>query len=238
MVHVLYVGQRQCSLEMTCFLGLSQQLENLKISGNARSVAILGQRGMNMPRRRRLEDTQTKLIAPDVEAMEEFKQELGESLISQEFICPFCAYKATLVNFRMKKSEKSESFSKRKFQCPDCGQNMLRETLLNDMTVSEWARWLYTSIIDSHGKGYERISFPKLFERLKQYGWAGEFWEAWRAAKEGRGTSSVEDYISYLKSAAEEERKNCQTFQENKAGKSSIICVQCEKYKICWGVKV
>ena len=154
--------------------------------------------------RKRFSKGQRKLTSPEVVALTDFKDDMGEPIFNMEVICPFCAWSGRVIQFRTKKSEKSKSYSTKMFKCPDCGQGMRRDTLLKDLTVSEWARWLYTDII-MYG-GYHRISFPKLLQRLKEYGWANEFWSAWKAVKEHRETSDVEDYLDY-KQTYEEERK-------------------------------
>ena len=117
------------------------------------------------------------------------------------------------------------------FNCPDCKQGMRRDTLLRDMTPSDWARWLYFDVI-KYG-GYNRISFPKLLQRLKEHGWAGEFWEAWKAAKEGRDTSDVEDYIEYAKSSALEARGKCPHYGID-TGKNTMRCTGCDDWFVCW----
>ena len=195
-----------------------------------------------MPRKR-FAGGQRKLTNPEVVALTEFKEELGGPLFNEEVVCPFCAFKARVIQFRTKKSEKSASYSTKMFECPDCRQNMRRATLLRDMTVSEWARWLYFDIIMYHG--YDRISFPKLLQRLKEYGWANEFWSAWKAAKEGRQHSDIEDYAEYMKSSedswltketrAKETKRECDNWKNNVAGIRSMFCTPCDKYDTCWG---
>lgn len=163
--------------------------------------------------------------------------EISPDLFNQELVCPFCAYKGRLIEFRIKKSEKSKEYSTKLFQCPDCGQRMHRETLLKEMTVSEWARWMYNDVIRYEG-GYERISWDKLRGpegRLKKYGWATEFWEAFKAAKAGRQRSDIEDFTDYLRYAAKEAREICPKWQQRLAGKTSVVCTQCPDWKICWG---
>lgn len=184
-----------------------------------------------MPRKR-FPKGQTKLPDPEVEALAVFKHEMEGPIFNTEVICPFCAFRGRVLEFRTKKSERSKGYSIRMFKCPDCGQKMRRETLLNEMTVSQWARWLYSNVI-MYG-GYHRISFPKLMERLKGYGWAREFWEAWKAIKEGRVSSDVEDYLEYLVDSSDAERHDCDNYNKGIAGRSSMFCVTCPSYKVCW----
>jgi len=176
-------------------------------------------------------------LDPEAEALKEFKEEFGiksssgSILFNEEVVCPFCAFVGRVMEFRTKKSERSKRYSTKMFKCPDCGQGMRRDTLLKDMTPSEWARWLYFNVIMYHG--YDRISFPKLLERLRKYGWASEFWEAWKAAKEGRDTSDIENYIEYARTFAKETRESCPHFGKD-TGRSSIRCTRCDLYGACW----
>lgn len=189
-----------------------------------------------MSRRRRIPKGQRSLIDPETQALYEFERGMGESTLNMEIICPFCAFKGKVREFGTKKSAKSESYSTKMFVCPDCYQRMRRATLLRDMTVSEWARWLYFDVIMSHG--YNRISFPQLLKRLKEYGWAREFWSAWRAAKESRETSDVEDYLDYVKQSkamsAQDIKDMCDKYKQGLAGKNSMTCTTCEWHKRCW----
>lgn len=188
--------------------------------------------------RKQLPKGQRTLTDPEADALEDFVADMGEPILNVEVVCPFCAWGARAVEFRTKKSEKSKAYSTRMFECPDCGQRMHRTTLLKDMTPSEWARWLYFDVIMYHG--YDRISFPKLLQRLKEYGWAREFWEAWRAAKEGRETSDVEDYLDYARQSSKEARDMCDKLKRGLAGKGSIVCTSCDMDEACWpkGVRI
>ena len=78
---------------------------------------------------------------------------------------------------------------------------MRRATLLMNVTVKEWAEWLYVSLRTWNKEGekfYDRISWEKLLRRLKVYGYAELFWNAWKDIKE-RYNKSGEikgDYIN------------------------------------------
>jgi len=190
-----------------------------------------------MPRKR-LPKGQRSLIDPEAEALTEFESDMGEPIFNMEVVCPFCAWVGCVIQFRTKKSEESKNYSTKMFKCPDCGQGMRRDTLLRDLTVSDWARWLYTNVIMF--RGYHRISFPKLLQRLREYGWAGEFWSAWKAVKEHKGTSDVEDYVEYVRQSARESRDMCDKFKQNLAGRNTMVCSTCDIRDVCWpkGVKM
>lgn len=180
---------------------------------------------------RRLGKGQAGLISEETTAIMEFRNVLGSS-VNIEVICPFCAWKGKVIEFRNWKSPASKEYSIKMFRCPDCGQRMARRTLFKDMSVSDWARWLYFDVIGY--RGYDRIDFPKLLKRLKEYGWANEFWTAWRAAKDGRETSDVEDYADYLRTSANEAKDKCDKFHQGIAGKNAFVCTTCDIYHVCW----
>ena len=111
-------------------------------------------------------------------------------LANEIYICPFCAYKDKLINFRIK----TEKYTGKTFQCPDCKQVMRRNTLLRNVTPREWAMWLYASMRvwnKSGEKFYDRIkknndgSFT-LSKRLYAMGEeiANDFWGVWADAKQ------------------------------------------------------
>jgi len=111
-------------------------------------------------------------------------------LANEIYICPFCAYKDKLINFRIK----TEKYTGKTFQCPDCKQVMRRNTLLRNVTPREWAMWLYASMRvwnKSGEKFYDRIkknndgSFT-LSKRLYAMGEeiANDFWGGWADAKQ------------------------------------------------------
>jgi len=100
--------------------------------------------------------------------------------------CPFCAYRGSLRDFRVRIKK---GYSRKMVRCPDCGEGMKKRTLLRELSLEDWARWLYTSIRvfkdDRTGADfYSRISWGKLLKRLSDYGFASIYWEAWKELKE------------------------------------------------------
>jgi uncharacterized protein (UPF0212 family) len=89
------------------------------------------------------------------------------------------------------KKTNSGYISKKMYQCPDCKQDMRRNTLVRDMTPREWAIWLYASIRVYNKKGdkfYDRIAKTPsgkfvLADRIYNMGVSDEFWEGWSEAK-------------------------------------------------------
>lgn len=111
-------------------------------------------------------------------------------LANKIFICPFCGYRGKLTKFIIK----SNNYTGKLFQCPDCLEIMRRNTLMRKITPREWGIWLYASIRvwNKHGeKFYDRIkknpngSFV-IADRIKLMGKeiSNDFWEGWKEAKE------------------------------------------------------
>jgi len=109
-----------------------------------------------------------------------------ETKFDTRYICPFCGYDG---EFRLFLTVGKNGYSRKKFKCPDCNQIMKKETLIREMSVEEWAKWLYASVrvFSNHKQPelafYNRISWEKLSTRLKFYGIANEFWESWKETK-------------------------------------------------------
>lgn len=80
--------------------------------------------------------------------------------------CPFCLYENLLFHF-----PKKEGFR----ACPNCGNRMMQRTLLNKMTVKEFAKWVFDYRLNGFfGKVYP--SFPEWCKKLKDLGISYEFW--------------------------------------------------------------
>jgi len=114
----------------------------------------------------------------------------AEMLFPDEYSCPYCLFTATISKFLI---ALEKGYSEKRMECPDCGQRMLARTLTMDLKPAAYAEWLYMSLL-SQG-GYERISWKKLVQRLKEKGIAKPFWERW---KEVRKPKEDEQYGEYL----------------------------------------
>lgn len=102
----------------------------------------------------------------------------------ENVICPFCAYKDKIQNFRVKLE--SGGYSRKTYQCVDCGQIMRKNTLTRKISAYQWGEWLYSSIrVWSGDKGsfYHRISWERLKDRVKELGIANDFWNGFKDAK-------------------------------------------------------
>jgi len=119
--------------------------------------------------------------------------------------CPFCLYTDDITRFMIRL--KSGKHSEKRFQCPDCKQKMLKETLTKKMTVEEYAEWVH----DLGGRYFwSRCQFSKFKQRLKDLGISRQFWDAYRKLKEEKG--ETETYEEYL------ERKQREEMEEYDSG--------------------
>lgn len=104
--------------------------------------------------------------------------------MNETLTCPLCAYTDYPRRFAIKTAS---GYSRKKFQCPDCKEHMMRNTLYKKLTPYEWGFWLYSSIMvwnRPHYRFYDRISWEKLKYRVKNMGIANAFWEGFKDAKE------------------------------------------------------
>jgi len=139
-----------------------------------------------MTRRKKPDIKQMRLVAaPKAETVE------AKLLYPNEYSCPFCLFTGYISKFLV---AIEKDYSEKRMQCPDCGQKMLAKTLTLNLTPKEYADWLYQSIITSKGSGFERISWGKLTQRLKEKGIAREFWERWKQVRKPREDELYEQY--------------------------------------------
>jgi hypothetical protein len=122
--------------------------------------------------------------------------------MDDKLTCPFCAYRGRVRDFAMKKKT-GTGYSRKKFNCPDCNQNMMRNTIYKEMSPYEWGFWLYASIRvwnRPNYRFYDRISWEKLKERVWNMGIAVDFWKGFREAKEASTTEWNESVDNAYKS--------------------------------------
>lgn len=107
--------------------------------------------------------------------------------------CTYCLFDDFLKNFGYDGKHKM-------VQCPDCGQRQRISTLMMDITVYEYARWIITT------EAWGRISRDKFKQRLKEKGIAKEFWTAYYKAKDDLGYQIIKDEMTEEEKKAEKER--------------------------------
>lgn len=91
--------------------------------------------------------------------------------------CPFCLYKSALIDFRVKKVD---GWSNSMANCPDCNNNMRMESLTRNMTIVEYAKWVFDYSLNGF---WNKCPFEKFTGRLKAYGWSYQFWEKYKEFK-------------------------------------------------------
>ena len=64
--------------------------------------------------------------------------------LEHEYICPYCANKATMRNFLLFKAD--GTYNKKHTKCPLCNKRMRIATLKAEMTPFEWGLWIYLNI--------------------------------------------------------------------------------------------
>lgn len=106
--------------------------------------------------------------------------------LEDKHICPFCGTEQRLKDYKIFFNDKGNKITY--FKCNECGEKMKRNTLINDLTISEWGEWLYLSIrYYNHEtyRFYDRVHFDKLIKNLKFYpkNVRQEFWDGYKEGK-------------------------------------------------------
>lgn len=93
------------------------------------------------------------------------------------YYCPFCLHKAKMIDFRIRKGD---GYSKEMVLCPDCNNRMMIRSLANDMTIEEYAEWVFRYSLNGF---WGKCPFEKFSGRLKALGWSYQFWERYKELK-------------------------------------------------------
>lgn len=75
---------------------------------------------------------------------------------------------------------------------------MRRETLTQNMTIEQYAQWMYDT------RAWERVKFSTWKQRLKEYGWSYKFWNEYKRHK-AEMSEEAETYERYLERKQREE---------------------------------
>ena len=97
---------------------------------------------------------------------------------TEEVMCPFCLYQAKLREFFI---STNKGISTDRAQCPDCKNGMKIRTLIVEMDAEQYAGWVYN--YRSFGF-WKKCPFDKWKLRLKNIGWALQFWGKYKALKQ------------------------------------------------------
>ena len=111
-------------------------------------------------------------------------------------ICIYCGhYEDNIIGFRY--TIKDGTYSRKSVQCPECKMIMRKDTLLMDITVNEWARYLYYNIrLYKRDNYFEKIKWDSLKKNLNDMGIAKDFWDELKLVKEEcEGISDMNFYL-------------------------------------------
>jgi len=99
-------------------------------------------------------------------------------LKNEPYLCPFCLYEGYIKEFSY--LLKNKKISKNRFQCPECGNVMLKESLVKEMSIEEFAIWIWNYPAPDY---WSKCNFYTFIERLKQRGIYYQFWNNYYALK-------------------------------------------------------
>jgi hypothetical protein len=113
------------------------------------------------------------------EAIEELniEQELKERKLEprQKVQCPFCLYQ----DYRYKFMHRLHSGKlARSAICPDCQKRMVIDSLEQEMTIEQYAKW-----VKNYPGYWKSINFEKWSQRLKEAGMSYTFWAEYKKLK-------------------------------------------------------
>jgi hypothetical protein len=102
--------------------------------------------------------------------------------ISDRVLCPFCLFEAQRYEFA---ARRKNGRLKGKARCPECRLDMYTSSVVSEMTLEEFAKW----IVDyPYALYWRRANFDALMNRLWRFGGKTRFWDAYHKAKSQVGT--------------------------------------------------
>ena len=123
--------------------------------------------------------------------------------INMQVSCPFCLYHDKLQRFLV---STAKGISQSKALCPECHNGMLMKSLTADWTPEQYADWVFRYAADGFWKKCPFVTWKKA---LKEMGWAGRFWDRYKALKgesypEGTTEEQEEAWKQYESGANEQ----------------------------------
>jgi len=103
--------------------------------------------------------------------------------------CPFCLYFGKIKEFLV---STKKGISQYRAKCPECQNGMLIRSLLQEMTVEEYAEWVYNYVENGF---WQKCKWYTWKDRLAKLGWAYKFWKKYRQLKGEDTTEGYQDYI-------------------------------------------
>ena len=119
---------------------------------------------------------------------------------NKDFFCPFCLFEGVLSRFTLIYNKGGVAYMA---VCPDCKNRMVVRSLVECMTVGEYADWVFGYASSGF---WQKINFRVWSGRLYGLGMSEEFWVRYKELKGGRG-ESLEEHLEGVQREAYEEDK-------------------------------
>jgi len=102
---------------------------------------------------------------------------------SKQVLCPFCLEYNALFSFIKKRGF---------FECPVCHNDMMLKTLVKEMNIADFARWVYEYRLSGF---WDKVypNFESWNNKLWKLGIAKEFWENYKRLKGDNNPEELSD---------------------------------------------
>jgi len=137
-------------------------------------------------------DKKQTILAPETETGVTERQpevRLSDHSTEEQVLCPFCLHIGKIKEFLV---STKKGISQYRAKCPECQNGMLIRSLLQEMTVEEYAEWVYNYVADGF---WQKCKWYTWKDRLAKLGMAAAFWTKYKQLKGEDTTESYEDYI-------------------------------------------
>jgi hypothetical protein len=122
--------------------------------------------------------------------------------LNAEYICPYCANNAPLVQYLIKKA--SGEYNNKRCKCPLCNEGIKLATLKSDMSAHEWGEWIYLNIRvynSPHFHFYDKWQHDIFFINLNTFprNVRNDWWEGFKLHKiKGTGIDGLKNRLEEL----------------------------------------
>ena len=140
--------------------------------------------------------------------------------LNPTYLCPFCLHEGPMSDYEFKTPK--GKISKRK-RCPECNNTMLERSLTQEMTVKEYALFVFFYSLSGFWK---KVKFGQFCERLRKLGISYEFWQEYKKLK-GKGyiAEQEEHYEQEQEKWHKEQEQQEETIWKSKEDKEDLIDV-------------
>jgi transcription elongation factor Elf1 len=148
-----------------------------------------------------IDDKQQATLNPKSPTFIAEKQDQKTTIVqahSGKYYCPFCFHKDDIGIYLI---STKKGFHKSLGKCPECGNEMQIKTLTADMSIEQYAEFVFGY---SKSGFWQKINFKKFNERLKAIGWSERFWLKYKQLK---GDDTNETYEEMLYRSQEEDAR-------------------------------